>query len=157
MITSRCFRTCRGERASQRAGDCGRVEFKPDSLLAHDRWVPRVAQHLADNVHEAFRGAIGAAEGSSRVLLLMYWFMRTRRTPLRRSGGLPRESSASRFSPPLRPLQFGNTKYGYNPPSTSMPPSRNECEPTFHRCRPCSSCKIDNIDVFKNATSFCRA
>jgi len=97
VITSRCFRTCRGERASQRAGDCGRVEFKPDSLLAHDRWVPRVAQHLADNVHEAFRGAIGAAEGSSRVLLLMYW-LRTR-TPLRRSGGLPRESSASRFSP----------------------------------------------------------
>lgn len=100
-MTSRCFRTCRGERASQRAGDCGRVEFKPDSLLAHDRWVPRVAQHLADNVHEAFRGAIGAAEGSSRFLLLSTGsFLRTRRTPLRRSG-LPRESSASRFSPPL--------------------------------------------------------
>ena len=70
-MTSRCFRTCR-ERERERESASGRVRArsssKPDSLLAHDRWVPRVAQNLADNVHEAFRGAIGAAEASSRFL-----------------------------------------------------------------------------------------
>lgn len=140
-----------------------RSSSKPDSLLAHDRWVPRVAQNLADNVHEAFRGAIGAAEASSRFLngfFLNGFFVLD--SALRPSGPPALRPSASRFSPPLpsqTPLQFGNTKYGYDPPSTSMPPSgfAHECEPTFHRCRPCSSCKIDNIDVFKNATSLCRA
>jgi hypothetical protein len=138
-----------------------RSSSKPDSLLAHDRWVPRVAQNLADNVHEAFRGAIGAAEASSRFLngfFLNGFFvldsaLRPSGPPALRSTLLPAPPKSDTITIWQHEVRIRSSL----DLDATFGVRAHECEPTFHRCRPCSSCKIDNIDVFKNATSLCRA